>query len=74
MSSWFTLTEELDWTDDLPHGAEELPFRYAHLSAAVSTVKRHDYAPNLVSVDPSDAGMTSLSLSGRLGFRSVGGA
>ncbi len=56
MGSWFTLTEELDWTDDLLHGAEELPFRYAHLSAAVSAVERHDYAPNLVSIDPSDAG------------------
>jgi hypothetical protein len=56
MSSWFTLTEELDWTDGLPHGVEELPFCYAHLSAAVSVVERHDYAPNLVSVNPSDAG------------------
>jgi hypothetical protein len=56
MSSWFTLTEELDWTDGLPYGAVELPFRYEHLNAAVSAVERHDYAPNLLSVDPSDTG------------------
>ena len=36
MTSWFTLTEDLGWADSLPKGARELPFRYAHLSAAVS--------------------------------------
>jgi hypothetical protein len=56
MCSWFTLTEKLDWADDLPHGAEKLTFRYAHQSASVSATARHEYAPNLVSVDPSDTG------------------
>ncbi len=36
MTSWFTLTEDLGWANALPTGTEELPFRYAHLSAVVS--------------------------------------
>jgi hypothetical protein len=54
--SWFTLTEGVGWSADLPIGAEQLPFRYAHLSASVSAMARHTYAQNLLSVDPSDTG------------------
>jgi hypothetical protein len=54
--SWFTLTEDLKWAAPLPLGAEQLPFRYAHLSMAVSTMVRHPYNPNLSSVDPCDTG------------------
>jgi hypothetical protein len=54
--SWFTLTEDLRWAAPLPVGAEQLPFRYAHLSKAVSTMVRHPYNPNLSSLDPSDTG------------------
>jgi hypothetical protein len=54
--SWFTLTENRQWAAPLPAGAKELPFRYAHLSASVSAVGRHEYAPTLLSVDPSDTG------------------
>ncbi len=54
--SWVTMTEDLRWATALPIGAEELPFRYAHLSASVSAVERPTYAPNLLLVDPSDTG------------------
>ena len=54
--SWFTLTASLGWAPALPTGAEQLPFRYAHLSPSVSAAVRHQYAQNLISLDPSDSG------------------
>ena len=61
MTSWFTLTEELGWADVLPPGARELPFRYAHLSAAVSepdtTAQWSRWSDqNLMSIDTCDTG------------------
>ena len=53
---WFTFTEDLRWAEPLPPGAEQLPFRYAHLSKAVSTMVRHPYDHKLASVDPRDTG------------------
>ena len=54
--SWFTLTEDLEWAAPLPEWAEQLPFRYAHMSKAVSPMVRQPYSSNLASVDPSDTG------------------
>ena len=54
--SWFTLTEDLEWAAPLPEWAEQLPFRYAHMSKAVSPMVRQPYSSNLASLDPSDTG------------------
>jgi hypothetical protein len=56
MTSWFTLTENLGWADDLPTGARELPFRYAHLSAAVSEMEQWTRWSDqgLISIDTVD--------------------
>ena len=58
MTSWFTLTERLGWTNPLPEGARELPFRYAHLSASVSEMAQWTRwsDQNMMSIDTFDTG------------------
>ena len=58
MTSWFTLTENLEWANPLPDGARELPFRYAHLSASVSDMAQWTRwsDQDMMSIDTLDTG------------------
>ena len=62
MASWFQLTEVFTWTElsPLPPGAWEIPYRAAHLGAALSAADRPEYGPDWIDRVPCDAGPPCL--------------
>jgi hypothetical protein len=60
MTSWFQLTEMIAWTHPLPLGAWEIPYRAAHLGAALSAADRPEYGPDWVDRYPCDSGPPCL--------------
>jgi hypothetical protein len=60
MTFWFQLTEVFTWTDSLPPGAWEIPYRIAHSSAALSATDHPDYGPDWIDRYPCDSGPPCL--------------
>jgi hypothetical protein len=60
MTSWFQFTEVLAWMHPLPPGAREIPYRAAHLGAALSAADRPEYGPDWIDRYPCDAGPPCL--------------
>ena len=60
MTDWFQLTEVLPWTHPLPPGAWEIPYRAAHLGAALSAAERPEYGPDWIDRLPCDSGPPCL--------------
>jgi hypothetical protein len=60
MASWFQLTEVFTWTDSLPPGAWEIPYRVAHSSAVLSAADCPEYGPDWIDRGPCDFGPPCL--------------
>ena len=60
MTFWFQLTEVFTWTDPSPPGAWEIPYRAAHVGAALSAADRPVYGPDWIDRSPCDAGPPCL--------------